>query len=148
MLKILLLNGPNLNMLGKREPDIYGAGTLEQLEENVMKIGSGIGLDVVCMQSNYEGALIDEIQQGEASGFQGILINPGALTHYSIALRDAIAGNSLPVIEVHISNVHKREEFRSHSVTAPVTIGQIVGFGFFGYELALRAMKDYVQGRG
>lgn len=147
-MKILLLNGPNLNMLGKREPDIYGAGTLEQLEESIKKIGSGLGLQVECMQSNYEGALIEAIQQAESNGFHGILINPGALTHYSIAIRDAIAGNDLPVIEIHISNVHAREEFRKNSVTAPVTVGQIAGFGFYSYELALLAMQEYLKGRG
>ncbi|MBS4176372.1 type II 3-dehydroquinate dehydratase [Lederbergia citrea] len=148
MMKILVLNGPNLNMLGKREPGIYGADTLKQLEEGVISAGLKTGMEVVCFQSNYEGALLDEIHSAESRGFNGIIINPGALTHYSIALRDAIAGIELPVIEVHISNVHAREDFRKHSVTAPVSIGQIAGFGFFGYELALHAIKDYIRGRG
>ena len=107
-----------------------------------------LGIEAACIQSNYEGALLDEIHGAESGGYRGIVINPGAFTHYSIALRDAIAGIDLPVIEVHISNVHAREEFRKQSVTAPVTIGQIAGFGFFSYELALQAMKDYLKGRG
>lgn len=147
-MKILLLNGPNLNMLGKREPGIYGSDTLKQLEENVVNVGKKIGIEVICFQSNYEGALLDEIHHAEDNGFSGIILNPGAFTHYSIALRDAITAISLPVVEVHISNVHAREEFRKHSVTAPVSIGQITGFGFYGYELALLAVYDYVQRRG
>lgn len=146
-MRILVLNGPNLNLLGKREPGIYGTGTLEHLEKGIVNAGKKLGIEAACIQSNYEGALLDEIHGAESGGYRGIVINPGAFTHYSIALRDAIAGIDLPVIEVHISNVHAREEFRRQSVTAPVTIGQIAGFGFFGYELALQAMVDYLQGR-
>ncbi len=145
---MLVLNGPNLNMLGKREPGIYGNNTLHQLEEGLVNIGQKIGIDIVCFQSNYEGALLDHLHQAEEKGFEGVIINPGALTHYSIALRDAIAAIKIPVIEVHISNVHAREEFRKHSVTAPECIGQIAGFGFYGYEMAVHAMMNYLGKRG
>ncbi|MCR2820366.1 type II 3-dehydroquinate dehydratase [Lederbergia panacisoli] len=146
-MKILVLNGPNLNMLGLREPGIYGKNSLAELEKSIKNAGGKLGMEIKCFQSNYEGALLDEIHQAGENGFQGIIINPGAFTHYSIALRDGIASIDLPVIEVHISNVHAREEFRKHSVTAPVSIGQIAGFGFYGYEMALHAMKEYVKGR-
>ncbi|MBS4194631.1 type II 3-dehydroquinate dehydratase [Lederbergia citri] len=146
-MKILVLNGPNLNMLGKREPGIYGSNTLLELEKSIQDAGGKLGVEIRCFQSNYEGALLDEIHQAADKGFAGIIMNPGAFTHYSIALRDAISSIDIPVIEVHISNVHAREEFRKHSVTAPVSIGQIAGFGFYGYEMALNAMKEYVKGR-
>ncbi|MBS4217179.1 type II 3-dehydroquinate dehydratase [Bacillus sp. FJAT-49711] len=147
-MKILVLNGPNLNMLGLREPGIYGSHSLSELEKGIKIAGEKLGMEIKCFQSNYEGALLDEMHQAGENGFQGIIMNPGAFTHYSIALRDGIASIDLPVIEVHISNVHAREEFRKHSVTAPVSIGQIAGFGFYGYEMALHAMKEYVKGRG
>lgn len=134
-------------MLGKREPGIYGSNTLLELEKCIQDAGEKIGVEIKCFQSNYEGALLDEIHQAPDNGFAGIIMNPGAFTHYSIALRDAITSIDIPVIEVHISNVHAREEFRKHSVTAPVSIGQISGFGFYGYEMALNAMKNYVKGR-
>lgn len=146
-MNVLVLNGPNLNMLGQREPGVYGVETLEYLESNIIQAGKEIGLQVECFQSNHEGVLLDEIHTAKSKGFHGIVINPGAYTHYSIALRDAIAAIPLPVIEVHISNVHAREEFRKHSVTAPVTIGQIAGFGLYGYELALFAIKNHIRGR-
>lgn len=142
-MKILVLNGPNINMLGKREPDVYGKQDLKSLEQGMMEIGKKYNVEVECYQSNYEGAIIDKIHQAEENGCTGIVINPGAFTHYSIAIRDAIASISLPVVEVHISNVYAREEFRKQSVTAPVSIGQITGFGFFGYELAIRAILKY-----
>lgn len=137
MKKILVLNGPNLNLLGKREPNIYGNNTLEYLIEHLQKVGTSYGVMIDAFQSNHEGDLIDQIHHAEEENYTGIILNPGAFTHYSYAIRDAIASIQVPVVEVHISNVHAREAFRRESVTAPVTVGQIVGFGFFGYELAL-----------
>ncbi len=148
MKKIMLLNGPNLNRLGKREPHLYGTETLLDLEEKIKSAGNLLGYEVACFQSNHEGELIDELHRCEDEGFCGIILNPGAFTHYSYALRDAIASISVPVIEVHISNVHARETFRHHSVTAPVTKGQIVGLGFHGYELALQAIDRMEKGKG
>jgi 3-dehydroquinate dehydratase II len=140
--KVLLLNGPNLNLLGTREPGIYGEVTLRKLEENVTELGNTMGWEVTCFQSNHEGEIIDQIHKAFFQGYSGIIINPGAFTHYSYAIRDAIAGINIPVIEVHISNVHSRESFRHVSVTAPVTVGQIIGFGVKGYELALSALDS------
>lgn len=148
MKKILLLNGPNLNLLGKREPGVYGTETLEDLEKRIELLGKKHGAEVACFQSNHEGSLIDRLHQANEEGIDGIIFNPGAFTHYSYAIRDAIAGISVPVIEVHISNIHTRETFRHVSVTAPVTIGQIVGLGFKGYELAFHALIDLAKERG
>ncbi|OCA91073.1 type II 3-dehydroquinate dehydratase [Bacillus sp. FJAT-27225] len=140
--KILLLNGPNLNMLGKREPGIYGAETLASVEETIRKLGLDNGCEVDCRQSNHEGVLIDWIQDADEERCQGIIFNPGAYTHYSYAIRDAIAGISVPVIEVHISNIHARENFRHTSVTAAACKGQISGLGTKGYELAFYALMN------
>jgi len=148
MKKIMLLNGPNLNMLGKREPGIYGTGTLAELEKRITQLGMENGIEIISFQSNSEGKLIDKIQDAWESGIQGIIFNPGAYTHYSYAIRDAIAGIDVPVIEVHMTNVHKRESFRHVSVIAPVAMGQIVGLGFKGYELALLALLDKEKERG
>jgi len=143
--KFLLLNGPNLNMLGKREVSIYGTTTLKDIEEQVQKVAIENDSSVDCFQSNHEGELIDRIH--EANGlYNGIIFNPGAFTHYSYAIRDALASITVPTIEVHISNVHKREEFRHHSVISPVTEGQIVGMGIYGYELALLALMQKTRG--
>ncbi|WP_456274076.1 type II 3-dehydroquinate dehydratase [Bacillus sp. AK031] len=146
MYKILLLNGPNLNRLGKREPDIYGKTTLSELEIRMKKTALSAGYELKAEQSNHEGELIDSIHWAEDEGFSGIIFNPGAFTHYSYAIRDAVASVDLPVIEVHISNVHKREPFRHHSVLAEVSYGQIVGLGLFGYELALQALIKKQKG--
>lgn len=136
-MKILILNGPNLNFLGIREKGIYGTQNYESLVKTLEEKAAREGHELEVFQSNYEGALIDKIQEAYHNGTEGIIINPGAFTHYSYALRDALASIEAPKIEVHISNVHKREEFRHQSVTAPVCTGQVVGLGLFGYELAM-----------
>lgn len=137
----LVLHGPNLNLLGKREPGIYGTLTLEALNELIYREAEKLGVSVDCHQSNHEGALIDLIQGAEEK-YDGIAFNPGALTHYSIALRDAVAVITVPTIEVHLSNIYGREDFRHLSVIAPVALGQISGLGPQGYLLALQALAD------
>ncbi|QSS98925.1 type II 3-dehydroquinate dehydratase [Pontibacillus sp. ALD_SL1] len=141
MKKILLLNGPNLNLLGSREPGVYGIGTLQDIETSIEDMVEANGWEFEAFQSNHEGELIDRIHKFIGQDV-GIIFNPGAYTHTSIALRDAIAGVDLPVIEVHISNVHKREEFRHTSLLAPVCYGQIVGLGSFGYKLAAQTFIE------
>ncbi len=138
MKKILVLNGPNLNLLGTREPAVYGATTLPEVEQQLIDLGRDHGVEVTCFQSNHEGALIDRIHQARADGVDGILINPGGLTHTSVALRDALAGVAIPFVEVHISNIHQREAFRHHSYLSDVAIGVICGLGTQGYHLALQ----------
>jgi len=138
---LLVLHGPNLNMLGKREPEIYGTLTLETLNTLICRKAEELGISVDCRQSNHEGVLIDLIQEAE-SKYNGIIFNPGALTHYSIALRDAIAGIAVPTIEVHLSNIYGREDFRHLSVIAPVARGQICGLGHQAYLLALEAFAN------
>jgi 3-dehydroquinate dehydratase-2 len=139
MTAILVLHGPNLNLLGQREPGVYGTGTLREVDTAIAGHSAARGIRVECRQSNHEGVLIDAIQGAEAQGFAAIVINPGAFTHYSYAIRDAIAGVTLPVVEVHLSNVHGREPFRQHSVTAGACRGQIAGFGVHSYTLGLDA---------
>ena len=139
---LLVLNGPNLNRLGRREPGVYGSQTLEDLERQCEAWGAELGESVTCRQSNYEGQLIDWIHEAEEQGYDGIVLNPGALTHSSYALRDAIASQPLPVVEVHISNVDAREAFRHVSLTAPVCRGKISGLGFLGYRLAMEALTE------
>lgn len=137
MKKIGILNGPNLNWLGKREPAIYGSTTLADVEKALAARAAELGCEIECFQSNGEGALLDKIYDWAARGFCGLVVNPGAFTHTSVALRDCIAGAGVPAVEVHISNVHAREEFRKRSLTAPVCVGQICGLGVAGYAHAL-----------
>ena len=144
--RILVLHGPNLNMLGKREPDVYGAATLEQLNAELAAQAASLAVVLEIRQTNHEGVMVDMIQAADRA-FDCIIINPAAFTHYSIAVRDALAAISTPAIEVHLSNIYRREEFRHHSVTAPVTVGQIAGFGPQGYILALHAALGII-GRG
>lgn len=139
MTSLLILNGPNLNLLGTREPDIYGADTLADVEADCHAYGKNKGISVACLQSNHEGALVDAIHAAKGT-HAGIILNAGAYTHTSIALHDAIAGTQVPTIELHLSNVHAREEFRHHSYIARVAVGVICGFGAEGYTLAMDAM--------
>ena len=144
MLNILVLHGPNLNLLGIREPTLYGMTTLEELDTSLVKLGNELGVSVVARQSNVEGELVTWIQEA-ASQFQGIVLNPAAYTHTSIALRDAIVGVDMPMVEVHLSNIHRREGFRRRSYLAPVALGQISGFGSHSYFLGLRALVAVLQ---
>lgn len=140
MQKILVLNGPNLNMLGKREPEIYGKESLAEVEAMCVRAGKELGFEVSCYQSNHEGDLIDQIQLSRGTN-AGIVFNPGAYTHTSVALHDAILSAEVPTIEIHLSNVHAREPFRNHSYVSPVALGVICGFGSHGYKLALQALQ-------
>lgn len=144
MKQILLLNGPNLNMLGIREPGVYGSLSLQSITERVSRLAVELGVGLEAFQSNHEGELIDRIQAAYGAK-DGILFNPGAFTHYSYAIRDAVSAVAIPLVEVHISNIHKRESFRHVSVIAPVAIGQIAGFGADGYELGLRALVQHIE---
>jgi 3-dehydroquinate dehydratase-2 len=144
MKKVLVLHGPNLNMLGIREPGVYGSVTLEAINQNLIQLAKHHAMELEIVQSNHEGELIDQIHR--AFGVKdGIVINPGAFTHYSYAIRDALSSVSLPIIEVHLSNIHSRESFRHQSVIAPVVIGQIAGFGAYSYELGLLALVQQLQ---
>ncbi len=143
-MKILVLHGPNLNLLGEREPEVYGRTTLAEIDARLRELGAKRSAEVESFQSNHEGALLDRIQSVRRT-HQGIIINPGGLTHTSVALRDALVACSLPVIEVHLSNIHAREEFRQRSLVAGIALGQISGLGAKGYELALEALLDRLK---
>ena len=147
MARLLLLNGPNLNLLGIREPGIYGAETLESIERRAAEVAREAGHELSAFQSNAEHELIDRIQRAPADGVAFLIFNPGAFTHTSVALRDAITAVKLPFIEVHLSNVHAREPFRKHSYFSDIAVGVIAGLGAFGYELALRAAARQLAAR-
>ena len=138
----IVINGPNLNTLGQRDPSVYGSLTLQQIEEKISGRAQALGIEVTFFQSNSEGSLIDYLQQNGPSS-QGVVINPGALTHYSLALHDALADLSVPIVEVHISNIHAREPFRRRSVTASAAKGQISGLGWYGYLAALEYLVQH-----
>lgn len=140
-MKVLVIHGPNLNMLGKREPDVYGADTLDDIDNKIKRLAGELKTDVSTMQSNSEAEIVERIQKGD---YDLLVINPAAYTHTSIAIRDAISATGKPVIEVHLSNIHKREGFRKESFVAGVAIGQISGFGAESYLLALRAARSYL----
>lgn len=146
MQRILVIHGPNLNLLGQREPEIYGALTLEAVNDALQKTAAELGCTLTCFQSNSEGALVDTIQAAIGC-YDGILINPAAYTHTSVALRDALAATAIPFVEVHLSNIHRREPFRHHSYLAPLAVGQICGFGLDSYLLGLRALFNHSKSR-
>ncbi len=146
MHSLLVLNGPNLNLLGTRQPEIYGRTTLADIEALCAATAREVGARVSCWQSNHEGALVEAIQQARRS-HDGIILNAGAYTHSSIALMDAIAATGLPTVELHLSNIHAREPFRQRSFIAPVAVGQICGFGANGYRLAILALVEHLQRR-
>ncbi len=143
-MKILILHGPNLNMLGTREPEIYGSMTLGDINNALMELGKEFGAELKCFQSNHEGALIDELQEAKTWA-DGVLFNPGGYTHTSVALRDTISAIGIPVVEVHLSNVYAREEFRHRSLISAVCKGKIVGLGWRSYTLALRALAEMLE---
>jgi 3-dehydroquinate dehydratase-2 len=142
--RILCINGPNLNLLGRRDPGVYGSATLAEIEAALARRAKELGVELACYQSNHEGALVDYIQQQSASA-QGIIINPGALTHYGLSLRDALADSRLPLVEVHISNTSARERWRARSVVAPVAVGRVTGLGWQGYLYALEFLAMHLK---
>ncbi len=138
-MKVLVLHGPNLNLLGTREPEVYGKTTLAEIDQRLVQVGKELGIEIRTIQSNHEGVLIDALQEAR-SWADGVVFNPGGYTHTSVALRDAISAISIPVVEVHLSNVYAREEFRHTSLLSSVCKGKIVGFGWRSYEMGLRAL--------
>ena len=147
MLRILVLHGPNLNLLGNREELIYGTATLAMIDASLNKLGVELGVELVVRQSNLEGELVNWVQETR-NGYHGIIINPAAYTHTSVAIRDALAAVNLPTVEVHLSNIYRREEFRRHSYISAVALAQISGFGPCGYLLALRGLCEHLAGSG
>lgn len=143
-MQILVLHGPNLNLLGEREPEVYGRTTLAEIDTRLREIAAEHGVGLESFQSNHEGALVDRIQAARGA-YQGIVINPGGLTHTSVALRDALVASGLPIVEVHLSNIHAREPFRRTSLVSDIVVGQITGLGPIGYELALLALLDRLK---
>ena len=143
-MKILILHGPNLNLLGTREPEVYGSMTLDDINEKMISLGEELGAEVICLQSNHEGALIDALHDARTWA-NGVVFNPGGYTHTSVALRDAISAIVIPVIEVHLSNVYAREEFRHTSFVSAVCKGKVSGFGWRSYELGLRGLIDIIK---
>jgi 3-dehydroquinate dehydratase-2 len=144
---VLVINGPNLNTLGTREPEVYGSTTLAVIEAGLVAQGAAAGLDVDTFQSNHEGAIIDRLHAARTDGTRFVIINPGAFTHTSVAIRDAFAAVEIPFCEVHISNVHAREEFRRHSYLADLAVGVLTGFGAFGYTMAMEFVIDQLKGQ-
>ena len=143
-MKILVINGPNLNMLGTREPDKYGTKTLKDIEEFILQEAKKLNVEISFYQSNIEGEIVSKIQEAKGN-FDGIVINPAAYTHTSVAIRDALLAAALPAVEIHLSNIHTREDFRKISLTAPACLGQITGFGANSYKLGLIALVDYLK---
>jgi len=143
--KILVINGPNLNLLGSREPGLYGSATLQEIDEDLLRTGRELGVDVSTFQSNHEGEIVDRIQTAPAEGYGVIVINPAAFTHTSVAIRDALAACGLPFVEIHISNIHAREPFRQKSLVSDIASGIVAGFGPAGYRLALTGACDLLE---
>ncbi|MEL7567875.1 MAG: type II 3-dehydroquinate dehydratase [Dehalobacterium sp.] len=144
MAKILVIHGPNLNLLGQREKEVYGEVTLDKINQNLTHLAEKYNIEIICVQSNSEGEIIDILHQ-VGVGSDCVIMNPAAYTHYSIAIRDAVKGINTPIIEVHLSNIYSREEFRHKSVIAPVAVGQISGFGHFGYQMAFFAALNIIN---
>lgn len=144
-LRILVIHGPNLNLLGTREPGHYGIQTLADINQQLVELGNTLGLEISSFQSNHEGELVDQIQSAVSDSIDGIIINPAAYTHTSIAMRDAMLASCIPFIEVHLSNIHSREEFRHHSMLADAATGVVAGFGGTSYTLALRGMNEHLR---
>lgn len=144
MISILVLHGPNLNLLGQREPEIYGSASLSDVNQMLVREAAGLQVQIANFQSNHEGGLIDQIHAAIGQ-HQGIVINPGGYTHTSVAIRDAIVGAQIPTVEVHLSNIHRREAFREHSYIAPIAVGQISGFGMDSYRLGLYALVQHLR---
>jgi len=143
-MKILVLHGPNLNLLGTREPDVYGSLTLDEINTRLVELGESLEAEVICQQSNHEGALIDALHEARTWA-EGVVFNPGGYTHTSVALRDAVAAIGIPVVEVHLSNVYAREGFRHTSLLSAVCVGKVTGFGWRSYLLGLRAIIEYIR---